>query len=106
MTRTAKSSKNCKKFRSSVLQENILNHSDSSLCDSSVVSETLLDCIKSGDLEAFRDVLTMHIMSTNKVKFAQKTGLCRATLYDLMNRNITFNPSLTTVSAIIRGLGA
>ena len=106
MTRFAKSSRNCKKIRSSVLQENSLNYSESNLCDLSVVSETLLDCIKSGDLEAFRDVLTTHIMSTNKVKFALKTGLCRATLYDLMDPKRSFNPGLTTVSAIIRRLGA
>lgn len=76
----------------------------SSLEDSTVVSETLLECIRTGDLDAFREVLASHIMSTNKLQLSKRTGIGRRTLYDILDPKINFNPELSTVSAIIRGL--
>jgi DNA-binding phage protein len=76
------------------------------LKNSKLVSETLLECIKTGDLESFRDVLAAHLMTVNKVKIAKKAGIGRRTLYDLIDRNKEFNPELSTVSAVIRALAA
>lgn len=69
-----------------------------------LVSDTLLECIRTGELDSFRDVLTAHIMGANKLHLAKKTGLGRQTLYDLMDPKKNFNPGLATISAIIRGL--
>jgi len=74
------------------------------LQDSKLVSETLLECIRTGDLDSFREVLASHIMNANKVLLAKKSGLGRQTLYDLIDPKNNFNPALSTVSAIIRGL--
>ncbi|MGK5083482.1 hypothetical protein WDW37_09270 [Bdellovibrionota bacterium FG-1] len=76
------------------------------LCSAKLVAETLLECIKTGDLESFRDVLSAHLMVANKMQLAKKAGLGRRTLYDLVDRKQNFNPELSTVSAIIRGLAS
>ncbi len=76
------------------------------LKDPSLVSETLLECIKTGDLDSFREVLVAHLMSVNKSEIAKAAGIGRRTLYDLMDSEKEFNPELSTVSAIIRALAA
>ena len=69
-----------------------------------LVSETLLECIRTGDLNSFRDLLTSYLMTANKVQLAKKTGLGRRTLYDIMDPKKKFNPELSTISAVIRAL--
>lgn len=76
------------------------------LKDAKLVIETLLDCIRTGDIESFREVLTAHLMTVNKSKIAQKAGIGRRTLYDLMDPKRDFNPELSTISAIIQSLAA
>ncbi|HRO66372.1 MAG TPA: hypothetical protein PL182_02280 [Pseudobdellovibrionaceae bacterium] len=76
------------------------------LKDHSLVAETLLECIKTGDLDAFRDVLVAHLMTANKSKIAKKAGIGRRTLYDLLDPQKEFNPELSTISAVIRALAA
>lgn len=76
------------------------------LKDTELVTEALLDCIKSGDLEAFREVLAAYIMTTNKTELAKKAGLGRRTIYDLIDPTKEFNPELSTVSALIKALAA
>ncbi|MBI5139553.1 hypothetical protein HZA26_03015 [Candidatus Nomurabacteria bacterium] len=71
-----------------------------------LVSETLLECIKTGDLESFRDVLSAHLVTANKMHLAKKAGIGRRTLYDIMDPKKKFNPELSTVSAVIRALAA
>lgn len=76
------------------------------LKDSHLVAETLLECIRTGDLDAFREVLMSHLMTVNKVAVAKKAGIGRRTLYDLIDPKKDFNPELSTVSAVIRALAA
>ena len=76
------------------------------LKDSPLVAETLLDCIRTGDLDSFRDVLIAHLMTVNKVMIAKKAGIGRRTLYDLIDPKKDFNPELSTISAVIRALAA
>ena len=76
------------------------------LNDSLLVVETLLECIRSGDLDSFREVLTSHLMTVNKVKIAKKAGIGRRTLYDMIDPSKDFNPELSTVAAVIRALAA
>jgi len=65
----------------------------------SIVADALLNCVKSGDLEAFRDVLISHLLSTNKGELAKRAGIGRRTIYDLLDSKKKFNPELSTVSA-------
>jgi len=76
------------------------------LKNSPLVAETLLECIKTGDVESFREVLMVHLMTVNKVAVAKKAGIGRRTLYDLIDPKKDFNPGLATISALIRALAA
>ena len=76
------------------------------LKESEVVADTLLECIKTGDLESFREVLFAHLLTVNKVALAKKAGIGRRTLYDLIDPKKEFNPELSTVSALIQALAA
>lgn len=76
------------------------------LKDSEVVADTLLECIKTGDLDSFREVLFAHLLTVNKVALAKKAGIGRRTLYDLIDPKKEFNPELSTVSALIQALAA
>lgn len=76
------------------------------LKDSALVAEVLLECIKTGDLEAFRSVLFSHLVTANKSDLAEKAGIGRRTLYDLIDPKKKFNPELSTISAVIRALAA
>ena len=71
-----------------------------------LVADSLLECIKTGDLDSFRDVLASYLMTANKVRLAQRAGIGRRTLYDIMDPKKKFNPELSTVSAVIRALAA
>ena len=76
------------------------------LKDAKLVVEALFECLRDGDVETFREVLTAHLMTTNKMKVAKKAGIGRRTLYDLMDPSKKFNPELSTLSAIIHALAA
>jgi len=71
-----------------------------------LVIETLFDCIKTQDLDTFREVLVSHLMTLNKTEISRKTGIGRRTLYDLMDPKKKFNPELTTLSSLIHTIAA
>ena len=74
--------------------------------DANMVIESLLECIKTNDLESFREVLAAHLMTVNKMELAKKAGLGRRTLYDLIDPDRDFNPELSTISALLSSLAA
>lgn len=74
------------------------------LSDKNLIIDLLLECIRTGDLEAFREVLTAHLMTVNKVEIAKKAGIGRRTLYDLIDPKKKFNPELSTISSIISAI--
>lgn len=76
------------------------------LKDSALVTDTLLDCLREGDVETFRDVFVAHLMTVNKSKIAKKAGIGRRTLYDLLDPKREFNPGFTTLAAVIRAIAA
>lgn len=98
-------SKKQRKYEKKSLKEHVPFESKE-LKKSGVVAEVLLDCIKSGDLESFREVLIAHLMTANKMALAKKAGIGRRTLYSLLDSKKKFNPELSTVSAVIRALAA
>ena len=100
-----KTSKKQKKFGTKSLRVHA-PFTSKELKDHSLVAETLLECIKTGDIDAFRDVLVAHLMTANKSEIAKKAGIGRRTLYDLLDPKKEFNPELSTVSAVIRAIAA
>ena len=71
---------------------------------SNLVGETLLESLRTGDLDTFRVLLVSHLMNANKMQLAKKAGLSRRALYDMMDLKQKFNPELSTVSSVIRAL--
>lgn len=80
--------------------------SSKELKDRNLVVETLLDCIRIGDIDSFREVLFAHLMTVNKTNFAKKSGLGRRTLYALIDNKKEFNPELSTLTAIFQSIAA
>lgn len=76
------------------------------LSDANLVIESLLECIKTNDLDSFREVLAAHLMTVNKMELAKKAGIGRRTIYDLIDLDREFNPELATISALISSLAA
>ena len=76
------------------------------LKDESLVAETLLDCLREGDVDSFREVLASFLITTNKVQLAKRVGLGRQTLYDILDSKKMFNPELSTIAALFRSLKA
>lgn len=98
-------SKKQKNSGKKLFQEHI-PFSSKELKNSKLVAETLLECIRSGDNTAFREVLTAHLLTVNKSTLAKKAGIARRTLYTLIDPKREFNPELSTISAIIQTLAA
>lgn len=80
--------------------------SSKELKDPKIVVETLLDCIREGDTDSFREVLVAHLITVNKTDFAKKSGLGRRTLYALTDFKKEFNPEFSTISAILQSIAA
>ena len=76
-----------------------------SLRDPKQVLDTLLHCLAINDIEAFQDVLIGHLKHASKTDLSRKTKLGRRTLYDLMDREKPFNPTLSTIGPILKALG-
>ena len=58
------------------------------------------------DLETFQDVLIAHLRTVSKSKLAIKTKLGRQTLYDLINEDKEFNPTLSTLGSLLKAIAA
>ncbi|WP_413294776.1 helix-turn-helix domain-containing protein [Bdellovibrio sp. HCB185ZH] len=70
------------------------------LLNKKLVAETLVECLLRNDIDTFQDVLVSHLRALSKTDLAQKTGLGRRTLYDLIEGK-KFDPRLSTLSAIL-----
>lgn len=66
--------------------------------------KALLESIENLDKESFREILAGYIVSMNKTELAEITGMGRRTLYDLLDPEIEFNPSLNTIFALIAAI--
>ena len=67
-----------------------------------LVKSVLVEALMKNDLETFQDVLITHLNANPKSRLAQTTGLGRQTLYDLVNEDKEFNPTLKTLGAILQ----
>jgi DNA-binding phage protein len=76
------------------------------LADPKRIKEAVLQALVDGDLESVRDLLIAHLRTVNKSKLASKTKLGRQTLYDLMDFEKEFNPSLKTLTLILDNIAA
>ncbi|MBS1960171.1 MAG: hypothetical protein JST80_11910 [Bdellovibrionales bacterium] len=71
-----------------------------------IVREALLYALSVNDLEAFQDVLVAYLRVSMKSRLSRKAKIGRTTLYDLMDEDKPFNPTLETLGKIFEDLAA
>ncbi len=76
------------------------------LTDTKLVREILLESLAANDLETFQDVLVGYLRAASKLSLSRKTRLGRTTLYDLIDPEKPFNPTLETLGKIFESLQA
>jgi DNA-binding phage protein len=77
-----------------------------SLADKKLVKEILVDALTHNDIETFQDVLVSYLRTTSKLNLSKRTKIGRTTLYDLIDPEKPFNPTLETIGKIFEELAA
>ena len=80
--------------------------SSSRLADKKLVRKILLESLGNNDMETFHDVLIGYIRTSSKVALSKNAKIGRTTLYDLINPEKPFNPTLDTIGKIFEELAA
>lgn len=92
--------------RSKTLFLEIHDPYDKKLADVELIKRAVFQALVDGDTEAVRDLLIAHLRTVNKLKLAKKSKLGRQTIYDLINVDKEFNPSIKTLTTILNNLAA
>lgn len=74
--------------------------------DAKIIKKILVEALINDDIETFKDVLIAHLRAQSKTKLASETSIGRQTLYDLINSSSEFNPTLSTLSSLLRSIAA
>lgn len=80
--------------------------SNPDLSNKKLIKEILIECLSQNDLETFQDLLISYIRNSAKMELSRNTKLGRTTLYDLINPEKPFNPTLETLGKIFEELAA
>ena len=99
-----KTSKKQKKLSKNNLQTH--NPFKGDFSNSRLIKEILIDALMENDLEVFEDVLLAYLRACSKSKLAKQSGLGRQTLYDLLDAEKEFNPTLSTLAALLNTIAA
>lgn len=68
------------------------------------IAKSLLDCLITNDVDAFKEILHAQLVFANKVDFSKKSGIPKRTLFRMLSPE--GNPTLENVSKIIHLLCA
>ena len=79
---------------------------DESVLDREMMRFVLIEALIDGDIETLKDVLITQIRLHNKADLVRKTKLGRQTLYDLIEGKREFNPTVKTLSSILKAIAA
>ncbi len=80
------------------------NDSASRLKDKHYVAQALIECLRDGDAEAFKEILRSYLDVINKSKFAEKTKIPERTLYRMVSEE--GNPTLDNIARVVHALCA
>lgn len=72
------------------------------LADVEFVSQALIQALKDGDAEAFKEILGAHLSVTNKEKFSAKAKIPKRTLFRMLTPS--GNPTLENIARIVHAL--
>jgi probable addiction module antidote protein len=70
--------------------------------DSRLVFDALVDCLREGDSEAFKEVLRAHYDAINTSVALRQVGLSKRTFYNALSKS--GNPSLETIAKMISAI--
>ena len=104
MCKTKTSEKQKKSAKTSFVEHKASSNND--LANKRLVKEILIEALTHNDMETFQDVLVGYIRTSSKVALSRKTKLGRTTLYDLIDPDKPFNPTLDTIGKIFEELAA
>lgn len=68
------------------------------------IKSILIQAIMEGDMEMLKDALISQIHLHKKTELVKKSKLGRQTLYDLINDKREFNPTIKTLSSLLRAI--
>ena len=72
------------------------------LADVEFVSQALIQALKDGDADAFKEILGAHLSVTNKERFSAKAKIPKRTLFRMLSPN--GNPTLDNIARIVHAL--
>jgi probable addiction module antidote protein len=77
---------------------------DAAACfrDPGQVFEALIDALKSGDADAFKEILSAYLEVTNKDAFVRASGISRRTLFRMLSPE--GNPTLDNITKVVSAL--
>ncbi len=75
---------------------------DESVLDREVLKSILMEALIDGDIETLKDVLVNQIRLANKADLLRESKLGRQTLYDLIEGKREFNPTVKTLSLLLK----
>ena len=70
--------------------------------DPEFVSQALIQALKDGDADAFKEILAAHLSVTNKNKFFERAKISRRTLFRMLTPD--GNPTLENIARIVHTL--
>jgi len=81
----------------------LLKHdSAKELANVEFVSEALIQALKDGDADAFKEILAGHLSVINKEKFSEKARIPKRTLFRMLTPS--GNPTLENIARIVHAL--
>lgn len=72
--------------------------------DRKIIESILVEAIMEGDMEMLKDAIVGLIRVNKKSDLIKKSKLGRQTLYDLINDKREFNPTVKTLSSLLKAL--
>lgn len=86
-----------------LLQHKVL---DENILDKETLKSILAEALIEGDIDMLKDVLITQIRIQNKAELVRKSKLGRQTLYDLIEGKREFNPTVKTLSSLLKAIAA
>lgn len=84
---------------------NVQRHSAAErLKNKKYVASALIQCLRDGDANAFKEILRSYLDVVNKAKFSTKTHIAQRTLYRMVSED--GNPTLDNIARVVHALCA
>lgn len=77
---------------------------DADILDRETLKSILVGALIDGDIDSLKDVIVTQIRMRNKAEVVRKSKLGRQTLYDLVDGKREFNPTIKTLSQLLKAI--